>query len=284
MAARTLREQYLQGVRRLRDAGMEDADSAVRILLEDGFGVPYVRCLTEPERRMEAEDSCRFERAVERLAHHEPLAYLLGKTEFMGLPFQVNPSVLIPRQDTERLVEWVLEDIGPEAERIADIGTGSGCIAESLLYYNKKLRAAATDNSPAALEVARQNARLLGVSDRAAFYQGDLFEALETEPRFDRIVSNPPYIDREAMRRLPETVRFEPEEALFGGEDGLDFYRRIAKDAPSHLKPGGTLYFEIGYDQGQSVPSLLDALHYKNIRVRRDYAGHDRVVRCETGS
>lgn len=276
------REMYDRGLAVLRQQGMEDAESTVRILLEEAFGIRRVDMILNPDVHVPEEDVQKYEELLQRLASWEPLAYVLGETEFMGLPFTVSPAVLIPRQDTECLVEWMLEDMAEDAqEEIADICTGSGCIAESVIYYRGCSKAAATDLSDAALQVAKQNAENLSIADRVDFRQGDLLEALPSGKRYDRIVSNPPYIDSKAMKELLPNVLKEPHMALHGGEDGLIFYRRIAKQAKEFLKPGGMLYFEIGYDQGQSVPAILKQEGYADIQVRKDYAGLDRMVRCQ---
>lgn len=276
------REMYDRGLAVLRQQGMEDAESTVRILLEEAFGIRRVDMILNPDVHVPEEDVQKYEELLQRLASWEPLAYVLGETEFMGLPFTVSPAVLIPRQDTECLVEWMLEDMAEDAqEEIADICTGSGCIAESVIYYRGGSKAAATDLSEAALQVAKQNAENLSIADRVDFRQGDLLEALPSGKRYDRIVSNPPYIDSKAMKELLPNVLKEPHMALHGGEDGLIFYRRIAKQAKEFLKPGGMLYFEIGYDQGQSVPAILKQEGYADIQVRKDYAGLDRMVRCQ---
>lgn len=277
----TRREMLNRGVAELRALDMEDAEYTIRFLLEEAFGIQRMDLIMDPGKEVSRESVKRFEEFLERLKNWEPLAYVLGNTEFMGLPFTVSPAVLIPRQDTECLVEWMLEDIAENAEEeIADICTGSGCIAESVLYYRKNLKATAADLSAGALEIARQNAVQLGLNLRMEFLQGDLLTALPEGKKYDRIVSNPPYIDSVAMKELKPNVLQEPHMALHGGEDGLDFYRRIAKQAKEHLKDGGTLYLEIGYDQGVTVPGILKEEGYEEIQVRKDYAGLDRDIRC----
>lgn len=277
---KTRQELFESGIKRLREAGMSDADATMRLLFEEAFGIRPVEYLLNPEQRMSAAEQERFETYMRCLLNWEPLAYILGTAWFMGLSFSVNPGVLIPRQDTECLVEWILQDLTESQEELADICTGSGCIVESLLHYSPRLKAVGTDISPQALEVAERNAQMLHVEDRLELYQGDLLEALPRGRVFDRIVSNPPYIDREAMEELPLNVRREPELALYGGEDGLDFYRRIALQATGYLKPEGKLYFEIGYDQGYTVPRILQDLGYRDIQVRKDLAGRDRMICC----
>ena len=192
----------------------------------------------------------------------------------MGLKFHVSPHVLIPRQDTEILVEEALKRIRPGMD-VLDLCTGSGCIIISMKKYQGQIRAAACDNSPQALAVARENAALNGVS--VQFLEGDLFRPVEG--MFDAIVSNPPYIPTgELAGLMPEVRDFEPRSALDGDADGLIFYRRIVNDAKNHLKPGGFLLFEIGCDQGKDVSELMWQAGYQDRNVIKDLAGLDRVV------
>lgn len=207
----------------------------------------------------------------------EPLEYILGTQEFMGLDFSVNPKVLIPRHDTERLVEHVLKHFGKKPFSALDLCTGSGCIAVSLLHFNKGARITALDISPDAIETAKKNAYLNGVECRARFEVCDIFTA-ELFGKFDLIVSNPPYIETEVIPTLSETVKmYEPHLALDGGADGLKFYRHITSLAPKYLLPGGMLAFEIGYNQAEAVSALM-AENFSDITVIKDYGGNDRVV------
>ena len=219
-----------------------------------------------------------------------PLQYIVGSTEFMSLTFKVTPSVLIPRQDTELLVETCINlankaiggvgSCSPRSISILDMCTGSGCVAVSLAWYLGQARLTACDISDAALEVAKDNAKNNGVAQRITFLQGDLFEALiGSTPSFDIIASNPPYIESETISTLdPEVRSNEPLLALDGGTDGLDFYRRISKEATSYLKQGGYLVFEIGYNQGQLVSTLLTESGFTNVSVLKDLCNNDRVV------
>ncbi len=225
-----------------------------------------------------------------------PLQYITGHQEFMSLDFMVTPSVLIPRQDTEVLVESVINCLGKsgtEDKVILDIGTGSGCIAVSLAYYIKESRMFAMDISPSALKVARVNARSAGVEDRISFITGDIFEGLRgvdwtnpiesklSKPQtlyFDGIVSNPPYIQSSHVVTLERQVRdYEPYAALNGGADGLDFYRCIVNEAVQYLKPGALLAFEVGIGQADDVVRLMEDA-FNNIRIIKDLAQIDRVV------
>ena len=271
------------GTAALEKAGISDARLDARLLLESVCGTSLTTLLSEPERPISPAQQKDYEDLISRRALHEPAAYILGSQEFMGLPFAVNPSVLIPNQDTETLVELAMQQLH-SGMRILDLCTGSGCILLSLLHYSLNTSGTGTDLSGEALAVAEQNAKSLGLSDRSRFVQGDLFAALGDESElYDLLVSNPPYIRREVIGTLEtEVAQKEPYLALCGGEDGLDFYRRIAKEAARFVKPGGALLFEIGYDQAEDVCSLLEEAGCTGIRVEKDYAGLDRVVLCRT--
>lgn len=229
-----------------------------------------------------------FWRLLQRRAKHEPLQYITGVREFWSLEFRVTPDVLIPRPETEILIETVLQSLSqassrkPQASsRVLDIGTGSGCLAITLAKELPEAELWAVDISPAALLVARENAQRHGVVERIHFLQGDLFTPLNNAtPPFDVIVSNPPYIARSDLITLqPEVRMWEPHVALDGGSDGLDFYRRLVKEGQSHLRAGGRLVLELGAGQYADVERLIQA--QSNLTVEtcvRDYAGHERVV------
>ncbi|MGB8261166.1 MAG: peptide chain release factor N(5)-glutamine methyltransferase [Terracidiphilus sp.] len=229
---------------------------------------------------VEAED---YARLVERRMAGEPLQYILGETEFYGLPFRVNPDVLIPRPETEHLVEKALElashiDAGCEGPRIADIGTGSGAIAVTLAHGLDAARVTAVDLSAAALLVARQNAERNGVADRIRFLRGDLLEPVAGE-RFEMVVSNPPYVSRAEQPSLPVEVReYEPPMAIFAGADGLEIYRRLIPAAFEALEPGGFLLLEIGCGQEPAVTALLVYSAYHRIEFVPDLQGIPRVA------
>lgn len=215
-----------------------------------------------------------YERLLQHRGAHRPLQQITGKAYFMGLEFMVNEHVLIPRQDTEILVEEALKRMSEHA-RILDLCTGSGCILLSLLYNKNKAEGIGIDISKEALKVARQNSCELNIS--AEFVQSDLFE--KADGTFDLIVSNPPYIPAKVIEGLMEEVRdYEPHLALDGGEDGLDFYRRIMAQAGAYLNPGGWLIMEIGQEQGEDLRQMLSYAGYEEIEVVQDLAGLDRVV------
>ena len=215
-----------------------------------------------------------YKRLLQLRGIHKPLQQITGKAYFMGLEFTVNEHVLIPRQDTEILVEEALKRMSEHA-RILDLCTGSGCILLSLLYNKNKAEGVGIDISEDALEVAKRNSCDLNI--HAEFIKSNLLE--KAEGAFDLIVSNPPYIPAKVIEGLMEEVRdYEPHLALDGGEDGLDFYRRIVAEAGAYLNPGGWLIMEIGQEQGEAVRQMLLQAGYEEIEVVQDLAGLDRVV------
>ena len=227
---------------------------------------------------------------IDRRAAGEPLQYILGSQEFMGLNFAVNPSVLIPRQDTETLVELALKRVGEKKRSLSilDMCCGSGAIAVSMAHFLPKAKITACDISPEALEVARGTAARNGLNGRIEFRESDLFfmtkrkKTVRIKDSFDMILSNPPYIPTQDIDTLQTEVRdHEPIKALDGGSDGLDFYRRIAEDAFGSLKKDGLMFLEIGCDQAEAVTSLLSgAGYYSEIEVHKDLTGLDRVISC----
>lgn len=217
-----------------------------------------------------------YDRALARYRAGEPLAYLLGEQYFWRYRFIVTPDVLIPRPDTERLVETALSLL-PHGGRFADLCTGSGAIALSVSADRPDLSGDALDISPAALAVAFQNAQALHVGDRIRFHRADLFTDDPLEGEFDAILSNPPYIPRKDISSYPSLV-YEPQIALDGGEDGLDFYRAILTRFACHLKVGGCFLFEIGYDQGDAIRALAHRYGW-DCTVTKDYSGCDRVAK-----
>lgn len=268
-------EAYLEG-HQVPDAAI-DAWYLLEYILKKQMGRQVNRSWfllnRQEEMRKDIEDA--YYKLLERRGTHMPLQYITGEQEFMGLPFLVNDKVLIPRQDTEILVEEALKAV-KEGAKILDVCTGSGCIIISILKLVSGMKGMACDISGEALEVARENARRQGVA--VDFRQGDLFEPVEGQ--FDVIVSNPPYIPTAEIEKLMEEVKFfEPRTALDGNEDGLAFYRRLAAESLRYLKDGGWLMVEIGCDQGRAVAELLRDAGFCEVEVRRDLAGLDRVVK-----
>lgn len=268
------RKLYETGKDRLEKAGIQEAALDARLLLEEVCRTDRNMLLAHGDRAVTEEEETQFRIFIERRSTHEPLQQITGWQEFMGLRFSVTEDVLVPRQDTETLVEEVMRYLRDGME-ILDVCTGSGCILLSLLRYSNGCRGVGCDISEKALAVAGQNAKELGIS--AQFIQSDLFESIEG--RFEYIVSNPPYIRKDMIPTLMEEVRdHEPLIALDGGEDGLDFYRKITREATEHLYSGGMLFFEIGYDQGEAVKLLMEEEGYEEVTVSQDLAGLDRVV------
>ncbi len=266
---------YQIGKEQLQKAGIMDAELDARLLLEFICHTDRNALYAHGDQEIEDEKMQDFLQLIEKRAVHIPLQHLTGEQNFMGLDFLVNEHVLIPRQDTEILVEEIMRDLH-DGIRILDMCTGSGCILLSLLHYSNDCSGVGVDVSEDALAVARLNADRLA-EKQAVFIQSDLFEKVEGS--FDLIVSNPPYIrSQEIAGLMPEVREHEPHLALDGKDDGLHFYREIIKGAMPHLKRGGQLFFEIGYDQGEAVQALLAANGYTEIAVVKDYAGLDRVV------
>lgn len=266
---------YQIGKEQLQKAGITDAELDARLLLEFICHTDRNALYAHGDQEIEDEKMHDFLQLIEKRAVHIPLQHLTGEQNFMGLDFLVNEYVLIPRQDTEILVEEIMRDLH-DGIRILDMCTGSGCILLSLLHYSNDSSGVGVDVSEDALAVARQNADRLA-EKQAVFIQSNLFEKVEGS--FDLIVSNPPYIrSQEIAGLMPEVREHEPHLALDGKDDGLHFYREIIKGAMPHLKRGGQLFFEIGYDQGEAVQALLAANGYTEIAVVKDYAGLDRVV------
>ena len=240
-----------------------------------------------PEKEISREICQKFWEAVDKRKNRMPIQYIVNKQQFMGLDFYVDERVLIPRGDTEILVEEVIEIYNKEKVNekvnILDIGTGSGAITISLAKYINKAQVYSVDISEKALEIAKANALNNEVADRIEFLLGSMFEPLNDrclERTFDYIVSNPPYIPSKDVLELDEQVKsYEPKLALDGGEDGLDFYRSIIETAPNYLKNGAWLIFEIGYNQGQDLVNLMREKGFSDISVIKDLAGLDRVVK-----
>lgn len=270
----TYREAINLGEKILTAASIADAKNDAWLLLEMVCKIDRSFYYLHMEEELSEEQVSEYEIALRKRAEHVPLQYIVGETEFMGLKFKVNSSVLIPRQDTETLVEETLKVVKPGMQ-VLDLCTGSGCIIVSILHNVTDVEGYAIDISKQALNVAKENARLNDVF--VNFERSDLFD--KVTGTFDVIVSNPPYIaSAEVVKLMPEVGNFEPLEALDGKEDGLYFYRAIIGSAKEYLKPEGRIFFEIGYDQGEAVSQMLQNAEFKEVRVIKDLAHHDRVV------
>ncbi len=303
---------YRRVVERLVDSGVESALLDAACLIEAASGIPRWRFILDPEQSIPSDKSCLLESMVSRREAREPIAYILGVKEFWSLPLTVGYDVLIPRPETETLVEAVLEKIGfefrvssfefardssrltagsvnpkPETRNsklvIVDLGTGSGAIALALAVEMPHALVYAIDRSPGACRIAMRNIEALGLTSRVRCVQGDLLDPLRTIDAgggCDLIVSNPPYIPSGACGALsPEIAAYEPLEALDGGPDGLRYHRRIIEEAPAYLREGGWLFLEVGDDQASAVMELVRKTEgFGPAGVRQDVAGRDRVV------
>lgn len=271
----TYREAVEFGTKCLTDAGVPDAALDAWYLLQMVCRIERSYYYVHGEQDITQDAQKEYEIAVQKRAEHIPLQYIIGEQEFMGLRFKVNSNVLIPRQDTETLVEQVLKIVKP-GMKVLDLCTGSGCVLISVLKNAPELTGMGSDISKTALLVAKENAKLHEVD--AEWVRSDLFDNI-TET-FDVIMANPPYIPTgEILSLMPEVRDFEPENALDGGADGLDFYRKIAGQVKDYLNPGGYVYMEIGYDQGEAVSELMRNAGFTEVEVIKDLARNDRVVK-----
>lgn len=269
----------------LKKKGSSSPRLDAELLLGEVLGLSRIELYTNYELPLNADEVDRYRELIRRRAEGEPVAYILGRAYFRNLLLKVDRSVLVPRPETEHVVEEALAflmegDWLKGAPRVLEIGTGSGAIAISLAAGFPDAEITAIDASASALLVAGENASSARVGNKIKFMKSDLFDALDPTDTFDLIVSNPPYISDEEWLELPRDIReFEPHEALYGGPDGLEFYRRLAVEAPQFLRPQGCLILEIGYRQGPAVKELLERTEiFDKVEIKQDYAGHDRVV------
>jgi len=272
----------------LARAGVESPRLCAEILLAHAMHCERLQLYTQYDRVPDEEVLAPFREAVRQAARGQPVAYLTGRKEFFSLSFEVTPEVLIPRPETEILVERTIDLVRRSSgtvRSILDLGTGSGCIAVSLALHLPEVSICASDISEAALAVARRNAERHKVGARIEFALGDLFEPWTGRPgrpdaatRFDAIVSNPPYVSTDPEAPVEQSVRrFEPQVALMAGPEGLDVIRRLVIESPRHLTAGGHLLMEIGFDQAERVRALLEAGGWQDILGYRDGAGYLRV-------
>jgi release factor glutamine methyltransferase len=269
----------LQAARARLAATSRNPRRDAEVLLAHVLRCDQAALLTHPERLLSPGESDQLESFLKRRLASEPMQYITGSQEFFGLLFEVTPAVLIPRPETEHLVEAALEHIGGEAVRILDVGTGSGAIAVALAHARPQAHVTAVDLSPAALEVARRNAGRHGVLDRVTFLQSNLLAALDGID-FDVVVSNPPYIAEGEVLET-QVSNYEPESALYAGPTGLEVYERLIPEARKVLKPGGWLLLEIGFGQQPAVEALLRG--WRSVSVDHDLQGIPRVVQAMKG-
>lgn len=271
--------------RRFRACGIESAVLDAQLIVGCAVGLERARLCAAPERRLSAAECARVEALAERRARREPMAYLLGAREFWSLRFSVGEGILVPRPESETLIEAALEAM-PERNaplRVLDLGTGSGCLLLALLTERPRAMGLGVDRSARACALARANAAALGLSRRARFIVGDWGAALGGE--FDLIVANPPYVaETEAGRLVPEIGRYEPREALFGGRDGLSAYRALAPDLARLLAPGGVAVVEHGAGQGAKAAEILEQAGLRAVARRADLAAVERCVLLNKGA
>lgn len=266
---------------------------SAELLLAHVLAVPRIRLYTNYEQVLRGEQLAAMRALVQRAAEQEPIAYLTGRAHFFNLEFEITRDVLIPRADTETLVENVLQlarnQAGFEAPRVLDLCTGSGCIAAAVAHRLRAATVLATDVSGPAVGLARRNVARLGLAERVIVEQGDLFEPVsklvDVRP-FELIVANPPYIPTSQLETLDRSVRdYEPVAALDGGLDGLTLHRRILAEAPQRLTDGGRVFLEIAYDQGELATQVASEYpHLEDVRVLKDYSGNDRVLTAKRKS
>lgn len=280
--ATSIAEAILQGAHDLRQAGVPEARREAGSLLAHVLGCDRSFILGHAEDPVSEEHLELFRQYLRWRGRGKPLQYITGNQEFFGLDFEVTSDVLIPRPETEMLIETALKLIPAQEQGpfICDVGTGSGCIAITLLHERTDARAVAIDISAAALAVAQRNAARHAVSERIGFVESDCLAAMDSsKSTFDLIVSNPPYVAESALAGLQREVRdYEPRIALEAGADGLAIIRRLLVEAGSFLKIGGHLLFEIGFDQGAAVDQLIDRNHWKLLEIHQDLQGIPRIV------
>lgn len=272
----TNKELYEEGKKRI---GGDEADSEAMLLFEYALSTDRNILFLHPDNEVPFQKCEKFFGLTDKRIKGEPVQYITGSAFFYGNEFEVNKDVLIPRFDTEVLVENVLKKIG-DRKSLIDICTGSGCIAVTIKLNKKDVSVSASDISPLALNVAKRNA--IKYNSDIEFIESDMFENIDKT--YDVLVSNPPYIETKVCESLDEKVKdFEPRLALDGGEDGLDFYRILAKEGKKHLNKNGLIMLEIGYDQGESTYNLFKENGYEDIEIIKDLSGNDRVLSAVFG-
>jgi|LGVE01.1.fsa_nt_gb release factor glutamine methyltransferase len=255
----------------------EDFQIDAKLLLEYTLDKDSTYIFMNKAETVSETDKDQYLELINRRKLGEPLQYIIGSQEFMGLDFIVAPGVLIPRSDTENLVSLLIESIkNTNYKKVLDIGTGSGAIHISLCHYLKDISCTTVDISETAIEIATKNAELIGVKDRIKYVKSDIFENINET--FDVIVSNPPYIPTKVIDGLQKELFHEPKIALDGGQDGYDFYRRIINESPEYFNDSGILAFEVGHDQSQTIKGLLESSGFIDVEIHRDLSGIERVV------
>ncbi|HID92465.1 MAG TPA: peptide chain release factor N(5)-glutamine methyltransferase [bacterium (Candidatus Stahlbacteria)] len=277
MSRMKLGELVRNSVEFLRDKGIEEPEIEVALLIAHALKIDRTKLCLSYDRYLSAEELSTINELLTRRAKHEPIQYIMGETEFMSFTFLVNPSVFIPRPETEIVVMTLIEQAKlSKSPVIFDIGTGSGVIGISVLKFIRNAFVYASDIAP--LDVAHENAGRLGVKDRIKFLRGSLFEPFRGSQKADFIVSNPPYVKSHDIEALqPEIREFEPRESLDGGKDGMKFIKSIIEEAQNYLRRGGTLILEIGNDNSQKIKDMA-VNFFKEVRIVKDLANKDRVL------
>lgn len=273
-----LKNIYEQIITKLKDGGIAEAENEARIILRECAQVDYMTILSHPETELQDAVTTRISSIIDRRLRREPLQYIFGSWNFMGLDFFVEPEVLIPRSDTEILVEETLQVLH-DGMGVLDLCTGTGCVLISLLKYSNDCSGTGVDISEHAVNLAKKNVdSILGSQADASIVLANLYEG--ADGKYDIIVSNPPYINTDVIETLePEVKEYEPHLALDGGVDGMDLIREIISGAKEFLIPGGSLLMEIGYDQGKRVCDCMEKEGFVQVECVKDYAGLDRVVK-----
>lgn len=270
--------QTLRDARR-RLAGVHDAQLSAELLLARALGCTRSALYSAPEKTLEPGEATEFDRLIDARSSGHPLGYLLGQAEFWSLSLSISPAVLVPRPETELVVETALEVPRPPHARIADLGTGSGAIAAAIALECTDAQVVATDRSAAALAIAKRNVERLGLGGRIELMLANWLDPFRADG-LDIVLSNPPYIGESERPGLPPELMHEPPSALFSGQDGLGALSEIARGAVCCLRSGGTLILEHGAAQGHQVRAMLHANGYHDVETLRDLAGHERVTRA----
>ena len=282
----TIKENLVKAIELLKQNKIEDSTLKARLLLAFVLNESKEYLIINSGKEVEPKFEEKYNMLLKELANNLPLQYITNSKEFMGLNFYVDENVLIPRQDTENLIEETLKTVGSNCVRmqkerhytILDMCTGSGAIAVSLAKNIFNVKVTAVDISVEALKIAEKNAKINGVKDKIEFIESNMFS--KVKGKFDILVSNPPYVDEEHMKSLSEEVKKEPIIALAGGKEGMDFYKVISMEGKKYLNDDGWILLEIGYNQKEKVCEILRGQGYKNIVCVKDLAGNDRVVIC----
>lgn len=278
MSPSNVKEWLSYGKNILKKSKIESYSIDAEVLLMTVLNFTRTELFTKDSYDLTKNESGKYMKFLEKRKNFMPVQYIVEKCEFMGLDFNVNPSTLIPRGDTEILVEYAINSIKKNKfKTVLDIGTGSGAIAVSIAYYCPNVKVTAADISEKALKTAKKNAEKNSVRQRIDFIKSDIFENVIS--KYDVIISNPPYIKSDVIKTLmPQVKEYEPISALDGGNDGLYFYKKIISNCENYLNKNGELLFEIGYDQSFEVSRLLSEKNFTEIKTTKDYAGLDRVI------